>query len=365
MRDTCAFRPNPFRATRHWSIIASVLIAVLLTGCMESTPPGSVQGSLVGIGTDSQQGSIGAWAKSWRSEFERASIAFSPDGAEVGKTALFNGLAYFAAGDAPLTPVELGVSQSACGIDGPISIPVAVVPVGVVFNLDQTTDLRLDADVLIDIFNGLLTQWDDPRIAALNPGTALSPIDIVPILGKEPSDVTHAVNDYLAAEAPGHWATGNGREWPKSVNSTEDGTATDLAHKVDQTKGSIAVLDMGIIGSRFSVAQLKFGGDFQPFSSNSAISAIRNGTTVETGPRVVEQSLDGSRGYALAIVENQYFCSRYANEATAALVRSWAEAVLSTQGQKDAVIFSSALAPNEKTTTAALALVGTISGDKK
>lgn len=338
---------------------------MLLTGCTVSTPPGTVQGSLVGIGTDSQQGSISAWAKSWRNEYDRASIAFSPDGAEVGKTALFKGLAYFAAGDAPLTPVELGGSQSACGIDGPISIPVAVVPVGVVFNLDQTTDLRLDAQVLIDIFNGLITQWDDPQIAALNPGVELSPIDIVPILGKAPSDVTHAVNDYLATEAPGHWAASNGREWPKSANATADGTATDIAHKVDQTKGSIAVLDMGTIGSRFSVAQLKFEGNFQPFSSDSAISAIRNGKTVEAGARVVEQSLDGSRGYALAIVENQYFCSGYANEPTAALVRSWAEAVLSKQGQKDALIFSSALAPNEKTTAAALSLVRTISGDKK
>lgn len=329
------------------------------------TPAGTVQGALVGIGTVSQQGTVAAWAKNWKNQHSGVSIAYSPDGAEVGKSALFKGLSYFAAGDAPLDQETTSNRESVCGPEGPVSIPVSVVPVGVVFNLDEPTDLRLDASLIADIFQGKITKWDDPRIRAANPGVALPSIDVVPILEKSPSDVTRAVNKYLAAEKPGLWPDSSGSEWPTGVVKATEGKVTDIAQKVDETKGSISVLDTGTMGSRFSVARLKFGETYQSFSNDSTAAAISAGATVESFPRVVEQRLDGAEGYALGVIENQYFCAQYKNEATAALVRSWGEAVLSKQGQKDALIYSSALAPNEKTTAAALKLVRSISADKK
>jgi phosphate transport system substrate-binding protein len=320
---------------------------------------------LVGVGTVSQQGSVAAWAKDWKNKHPGVSIAYSPDGAEVGKSALYKGLAYFAAGDAPLDQQAASGLASVCGPEGPVSVPVSIVPVGVVFNLEAGTDLRLDAPLIADIFQGKITKWNDPRITAANPGVSLPSIDVVPILGKSPSDVTRAVNTYLAAGEPGLWPASTGSEWPKGAVRTTEGKATDIAQKVEETKGAISVLDMATIGSRFSVAQLKFGDTYQAFGSESTTAAISAGTTVEPAARVVEQRLDGTKGYALAAIENQYFCSRYQNEATAALVRSWGEAVLSRQGQKDALIYSSALAPNEKTAAAALELVRSISADKE
>jgi phosphate transport system substrate-binding protein len=319
---------------------------------------------MVGIGTVSQQGAVAAWAKNWKDEHHGVSISYSPDGAEVGKTALEKGLSYFAAGDEALDSRTASNRQSVCGPEGLISVPVAVVPVGVAFNLDEIQTLKLDASLLAGILQGRITKWDDPRVAAANPGVSLPSIDVVPILEKSPSDVTRAVNKYLASEKPGSWADSSGSEWPSGTVKSTEGSVSDLAQKVEKTKGSITVLDTAIIGSRFSVARLQFGGPYQTFGNDSTSAAVAAGETVESVPRVVEQRLDGTKGYALAVVENQYFCSQYQNVATASLVRSWGEAVLSRQGQKDAVVYSSSLAPSEKTTAAALKLVRSISSEE-
>ncbi|MCB5273860.1 Phosphate-binding protein PstS 3 [Arthrobacter sp. SO5] len=293
------------------------------------------------------------------------SIAYSPDGAEVGKTALTNGLSYFAAGDVALDSSTASNGQSACGRDGLISVPVAVVPVGVAFNLGEIRSLQLNGSLLSGILQGKITKWNDPELAAANPGVPLPSIDVVPILEKSPSDVTRAVNKYLATEAPGSWPDSSGSEWPSGTVRANEDKVTDVARKVDDTQGAITVLDTAIIGSRFSVARLQFGGVYQDFGNESTMAAIAAGETVQSVPRVVEQRLDGSKGYALAVLENQYFCTRYGNDATASLVRSWGESVLSRQGQRDAVVYSSSLPPSEPTTAAALKQVRAITSDKR
>lgn len=374
MRNTRSLPFLPRRASRFWAPTVAGMIAVVLSGCTVETPPGTVQGALVGIGTASQQGAVAAWAKDWKDQHPGVSIAYSPDGAEVGQKAVINGLSHFAAGDSPLDQQTATMDGSACGPDGLMSIPVSVLPVGVVFNLEEVRDLRLDASLLAGILQGRITEWDDPQLAAANPEASLPSIDIVPILDERPSDVTHAVNKYLATEAPGQWPESGGSEWPSSTVEPAEGNAspgageggaTDLAEKVEKTKGAISFLDSAAIGSRFSAARLKFGETFQAFGNGSAEAAISAGATVELAPRVVEQRLDGSQGYALGVVVNQYFCARYRNEATADLVRSWGEAVLSRQGQKDAVVFSSSLPPSEKSTAAALNLIRSISAEKE
>lgn len=364
MRNSRSSRSRPSRASRLRALSAVSVLATFLSACAAQTPAGTVEGALIGIGTVSQQGAVAAWAKNWKKDHAGVSIAYSPDGAEVGKTALINGLSYFAAGDAALESGTASNGQSVCGRDGLISVPVAVVPVGVAFNLDEIQNLQLDAPLLSGILRGKITKWDDPQIEAANPGVSLPSIDVVPVLEKSPSDVTHAVNKYLAAEAPGLWPDSSGSEWPSGTVRAIGEKVSDVAQKVEETTGAIAVLDTAIIGSRFSVARLKFGDVYQDFGNESTLAAIAAGETVESVPRVVEQRLDGSKGYALAVLENQYFCTRYRNEATASLVRSWGESVLSRQGQRDAIVYSSSLPPSEQTTAAALKQVRAITTDK-
>jgi len=80
----------------------------------------------------------------------------------------------FGASDAPLNEDELAK------LPGPIfHIPTAIGAVAVVYNLKGVgSGLKLSQDVLVDIYFGKITKWNDPRIVSLNPGVRLPAADI-------------------------------------------------------------------------------------------------------------------------------------------------------------------------------------------
>ena len=54
-----------------------------------------------------------------------------------------------------------------------LHVPTALGAVVVIYNVAGVTDLNLDADAIAGIFLGTITKWNDPAIAALNPGATL------------------------------------------------------------------------------------------------------------------------------------------------------------------------------------------------
>ena len=89
--------------------------------------------------------------------------------------------AQFAGSDAYLKDEELASPKAKCGPDGAINIPVYISPIAVAFNLPGVTDLKLDADTIAKIFRGQITKWNDPAIAALNPGVELPDPKVTPV----------------------------------------------------------------------------------------------------------------------------------------------------------------------------------------
>ena len=67
------------------------------------------------------------------------------------------------------------------------------------------TNLKLNSQVLAGIFTGAITEWDDPAIAALNPGVLLPHNSIVVVFRSDASGDNYIFSDYLATEQPGAW----------------------------------------------------------------------------------------------------------------------------------------------------------------
>jgi phosphate transport system substrate-binding protein len=80
-----------------------------------------------------------------------------------------------------------------------ISIPVAISAQTVNCNIPGLgeTELKLDGPSLAGIYTGRIRQWDDPAIAALNPGTKLPHHDIVPVRRNDPSGDTFVFSQFL------------------------------------------------------------------------------------------------------------------------------------------------------------------------
>ena len=62
--------------------------------------------------------------------------------------------------------------------------------------------------MLAKIFSGAITKWNDPTLAALNPGVALPDTQITPIYRADSSGTTDNLQKYLTAAAPQSWTKG-------------------------------------------------------------------------------------------------------------------------------------------------------------
>ena len=192
-----------------------------MTGCSGGAPVSEVRGSLTAIGTPVQKDPIGAWSNAWSKELTATSLNYSPDGSDVGLTALATRQAYFAALDGPLTPEQQNQTKDVCGPAGAFSVPVSVTSIGVALNNPSLRNVKLTREVLAGIFSGSITRWDAPEIADINPGTALPSDDIVPIMATEPSVETEAATKYLSADAA--WTSGVSSTWPKPTRQRRHG----------------------------------------------------------------------------------------------------------------------------------------------
>ena len=77
--------------------------------------------------------------------------------------------------------------------------------------------MKLDGQTLADIFLGKITKWNDPALAALNPGLPLPDAAIAPVRRADGSGTTFNFTNYLSRVSP-EWKTkvgeGTAVNWP-------------------------------------------------------------------------------------------------------------------------------------------------------
>ncbi|KDQ03311.1 hypothetical protein EN35_03890 [Rhodococcus qingshengii] len=98
-------------------------------------------------------------------------------------------------------------------------------PIAVAYNLDGVDKLVLNAEVLAKIFNGGITKWNDPAIAALNSGASLPDEKITTVIRSDSSGTTDNFQKYLDAASNGAWTSGAGSDFTGGVGEGAKGSA--------------------------------------------------------------------------------------------------------------------------------------------
>ena len=116
-------------------------------------------------------------------------------------------------------------------------------PVSIVANVPATEHLTLNSSVLVDIYLGKISNWNDLRIAKNNPAIKLPDRRIIVVHRSESNETTRAFTEYLAEisrewkDGPGNGATIN---WPVGVGGKGD---QGVAGLVSQLPGAIGYVD--------------------------------------------------------------------------------------------------------------------------
>ena len=131
--------------------------------------------------------------------------------------------------------------------DGLVQFPAIIGGVVPVVNIDgiKPNQLRLDGQTLADIFQGKILNWNDKRIADLNPGVKLPSADITVVHRADGSGTTAIFTDYLA-KVSADWksAVGAGAavKWPAASSVGGKGNE-GVAANVNRIKNSIGYVE--------------------------------------------------------------------------------------------------------------------------
>jgi len=145
----------------------------------------------------------------------------------------------FGSTDAPLTPADLKASNL---VQFPL-VMGGIVPVVNIAGI-QPGQMRFTGPLLADIYLGKVNNWNDPAIAALNPGLTLPNQRITVVHRSDGSGTTFNWVNYLSKVSP-EWkekvGEGTSVRWPVGVGGKGNEGVTAY---VKQIKGSIGYIEL-------------------------------------------------------------------------------------------------------------------------
>lgn len=215
---------------------------------------------------------------------------------------------------------DFAVSDIAYGLGNtdttPPSFPFIYVPVtagGIAFMYNipgLTKTLHLNSYDTCGILTGGITNWDDSRIAAINPGVSLPNLPIKPVTESDPAGTNYVLEEWCIDEQPQLWAAFSNYEnslaslsvaisatdpesqWPPLANGFDTDSTAAVASDVATNPGAIGgvqlqyAVDAGfdkVDPSKAVASELNASGDYAQPTSVDVASALAYATQLPDG----------------------------------------------------------------------------------
>ena len=234
------------------------------------------------------------WFSDYNKLFPDIRFNYQSIGSGGGIQQFTAGTVDFGASDAPMNEAEQAKAADA------VHIPTVLGAVVVTYNA-PVQGLRLTPAVLADIFLGKITKWNDPKVAALNPGTKLPDAPFAVVRRSDGSGTTYVFTDYLSKVSP-EWkekaGTGKSVSWPVGLGGKGNEGVTGL---VKQTPGSIGYVELAYANQNklpTALLQNKDGNFVAP--SIAATSAAAAGVAIPADYKVSVTNASGKDAWPIA-----------------------------------------------------------------
>jgi len=154
-----------------------------------------------------------------------------------------------------------------------LHLPTCVGAVAITYNLPGHPTLNFSADVLADVFRGIITNWSDGRIRALNPQVKIDNLDIAVVHRADSSGTNFSLTEYLSKANTGwkvHVGTGKKVKWPVGMGLDGNGA---VARMIADTPGAIGYVSLDYaLENHLPVAALKNRSDRFVLPSTGSVS---------------------------------------------------------------------------------------------
>lgn len=183
-------------------------------------------------------------------EYEKANpgvtINYSPAGSSVGVSDIEAGTVDFGDSEIPMAPADLDKAKPVVG--NVLQLPVDLGGVAISYNIPGAPDgIKLGGVVLAGIFDGTITNWDNPLIASVTGVKDLPNLTIVPVHRADSSGPGWDFDQYLIDTSPA-WVKAIGttvasKSWPEATVGVGEQLNTGVATYIQQTSGSIGFVE--------------------------------------------------------------------------------------------------------------------------
>ena len=221
------------RPSIRYRLLAAASASCLLAAT--AAPAGAVD--ITGAGSTFAAPIYGAWGAAERPTLGVA-LNYQALGSGAGQNQVIARTVDFGASDAPLKSDKLAANHL-------LQFPTVMGGVVPIINLPgvHPNQLHLTGPVLAALFSGDITSWNDPKIAALNPGVTLPSTAVAPVHRADGSGTTFVFTSYLAKASP-DWASKIGAAssiaWPSGAGAKgNDGVAATVRN----TEGGIGYVE--------------------------------------------------------------------------------------------------------------------------
>ena len=293
------------------------------------------------------------WAADYPKTHPEVAITAAATDSGAGVDQAISGAAQIGVSDAYMSDTQVR--------DNPviINVPMAISAQTVNYNIPglNQQNLKLSGPVLAGIYTGKIHAWDDPVIAALNPGVNLPHNDVAPIHRSDPSGDTFVFTQYLTFStekwenrigfvSPESWQKrlgfGTTVAWPGISGASDAVGNAGMVEKIGATPYSVGYVGVSfhdqIAKAGLGTAALQsYDGEFllpTPQSIEAAAAALWPRTPPDE--RLTLVNAPGANAYPLINYEYAVVSKKQPSPETAAALRSfllWAIAPDETNGQ--------------------------------
>jgi phosphate transport system substrate-binding protein len=250
-----------------------------------TTPPGGteapLEASLTGAGASFPEPIYLEWIGAFQDVQPGVTINYQGIGSSGGREQFIAQSLDFAGSDAVMKDEEITAALEARDCAEVLHIPTVFGGVAIAYNLEGLEGLVLDGETIANIGLGTITNFNDPAIAALNPGVTLPDQAITFVHRSDGSGTTNIFTTYLN-DISDAWAAGPGRgseiEWPTGIGGDQnDGVASAIA----QQPGGLGYVSYEFaVQSGLQVAQVQNADGNAVSPSTETVAAAADSITI-------------------------------------------------------------------------------------
>ena len=316
---------------RFWTLaILGTLLAASLCSCKSNSSAAAEGVKLQGAGATFPAPLYSTWFKTYSEDHPDVQVDYQSIGSGGGKKSVIDKTVDFGASDAAMTQAEMDKVEGGVQL-----LPMTAGAIVIAYNLDGNPTLNLSRKVYSGIFLGTIKNWDDPAIAASNPGVKLPNLPINVIVRSDGSGTSYVFSQHLGAINPDfakEVGTNTMPNWPVGTKSKgNEGVTASLK----TTPGSIGYVEYGYAKSQgLTFANLENkSGKYVTASTASGQAAL---ASIELPANLIAWGPDPSASDAYPIVTYTWmiFYRKYPDAKKLAAVQDLIKYGLS-EGQKN------------------------------